>query len=294
MNLDALKLFQLIVEKGSLAAAGRELRISATTVSDRLVALESYFGVTLLNRTTRSISLTEEGRMLIDGSRNLLADAVDLENRVRLGAQTLSGHIRISAPVDLGLATIKPVIDTFLSDNPNTSIELLLSDGYINLVDEGIDMAVRYGELSDSTLLARKIAENRRLVCASPDYLKTHGKPFTPQDLEKHNCLVMRFGIHLDNIWRFKADGKDLQVQVKGNRISNDGRLVREWCLSGYGIVLKSQWDVGDDIEAGNLTALLSDHSPPPSSIHLLFPPSRTRPHRVNELAKKIAQAFEI
>ncbi|MCW9034881.1 MAG: LysR family transcriptional regulator [Rhodospirillales bacterium] len=293
MNLNNLTLFLRIVEKGSLAAAGRELGLSATTVSERLAVLEAYYGVTLLNRTTRAISLTEEGRTLLDGARLVLSEAEELDSRVRLGAETLSGPIRVSATIDLGRTTIQPVIDEFIAENPQITIELLLADGYINIVDEGIDIAVRFGTLNDSTLRARTLSENHRVVCASPDYIERYGTPVKPSDLEKHNCLLMRFGRELDNVWNFCDGVKDVQVSVTGNRIANDGRLVHDWCIEGHGIALKSLWDVGADIQTGNLVRLLEEYSPPPSSIQMLFPPSRTQPRRVRELAKKLVEAFE-
>ena len=243
MNLNQFKLFICILEKGSLAAAGREMGLSATTVSERLAALEAHYGVTLLNRTTRALSLTEEGRTLLDGARKVLAEAEALEYLVKFGASALSGHIRVSAPMDLGRTVVKPVVDTFLEANPNISIELLLSDGYVSVVDDGIDIAVRFGHLADSSLRVHFRGENHRVVCASPAYLAKHGEPTSPEALQHHNCLLMRFGAHLDNPWRFRERGRDLQVAVKGNRIANDGSLVRDWCLAGFGIALKSLWD---------------------------------------------------
>jgi DNA-binding transcriptional LysR family regulator len=293
MNLNNLSLFLQIVEKGSLAAAGRELGLSATTVTERLAALETHYDVTLLNRTTRAISLTEEGRTLVDGAKNLLSATEELDARIRLGAQTLSGHIRVSAPIDLGRSTVNPVADAFLAENPEISIELLLADGYVNIVDEGIDIALRLGSLVDSTLRARSLGQNQRVVCASPKYIARYGEPGSPEDLRNHNCIRQRFGTELNNVWHLQIDGQDLQVNVSGNRIANDGRLVHDWCLAGHGIALKSLWDVGGDIESGALIQLLHNYSPPPTTIQMLFPPSRAQARRVREFAKKLAQAFK-
>ncbi len=292
MNLNHLVLFQKIVEKGGLAAAGRELGLSATTVSERLSSLEKHYGVTLLNRTTRAISLTEEGRTLFEGARQVLSEAQELDDRVRLGANTLSGPIRLSAPVGLGHSIIEPVVTGFLSDNPQTNIELILTDGYVNIVNEGIDIAVRFGNLAESTLRARVLGENHRYVVASPEYLNRFGGPETPADLTKHNCMLMRFGIHLDNVWHFQENKKVMHITVTGDRIANDSRLVHDWALEGHGIALKSMWDVGPDIKSGKLVRLLADFAPPPSLIQILFPPSRTPPRRVTELAKKLIEAF--
>jgi DNA-binding transcriptional LysR family regulator len=292
MNLDHLDLFLNIVEKGSLAAAGRELGLSAATVSERLAALEKHYGVTLLHRTTRALSLTEEGRSLVDGARQVLSAANELENRIRLGADTLSGLIRISAPFDLGRSTVKPVIDEFLAQHPQISVELMLSDRYVNIVDEGIDLALRLGSLADSTLRARALGKNQRIVCAAPAYLERHGAPQQPEQLRQHNCLVMRFGRDLDNLWPFVIDGRRLHVDVRGNRITNEGRLVHEWCLGGYGIALKSIWDIEADLEQGTLVRLLEDYAPPPTTLQLLFPPGRSQPRRVVEFARQLAAVF--
>ncbi len=292
MKLDHLTLFLTIVEKGSLAGAGRELGLSATTVSERLLALESHYGVTLLNRTTRAISLTDEGRTLLEGARHVLTAAHELDSSVRLGAKTLSGLIRVSAPIDLGRNIIKSVVDAFLQANPNISIELLLSDGYVNIIDEGIDLAVRFGELADSSLRAKSLGKTQRLVCAAPNYLNQHGTPQTPEDLKQHNCLLMRFGHQLDNVWGFRVKGEMQQVSVIGNRLANDGALVHDWCLAGFGIAFKSHWDVAEDIKSGNLIELLPGYAAPSLPIQMLFPPSRSQPRRVRALAVALSEAF--
>jgi DNA-binding transcriptional LysR family regulator len=292
MNINLLSLFLHIVEKGSLAAAARALNLSATTVSDRLSALEAHYGVTLLNRTTRAISLTEEGRTLVDGARQLLSEAEELDSRIRHGAETLSGSIRISAAIDLGHSIIEPIVNDFLNLNPKVSIEILLTDQYVNIVDQGIDIAIRFGDPIDSTLRAQKLGKNSRVICASPTYIARYGEPTTPDELAQHNCLLMRFGQQLDNIWHLQKNGENLAFSVNGNRIANDGRLVHRWCLAGFGIALKTQWDVQDDIKEGRLIHLLKEYTPPTSEIYMLFPPSRTKSRRVRDFSQKIMDTF--
>lgn len=177
MLFENLALFLLIVEKGGLSAAGREVGLSPTSVSERLGALERHYGATLLTRTTRSISLTDEGRMLMDGARRLLAEAEDIESNIKLGTERISGLIRLSAPVDLGRNRVVPILDDFLQEHPNVSLDLNLTDGYLDLAGQGIDFAIRYGALSDSTLRVRKLSEGRRVVCASPPTLPPTGRP---------------------------------------------------------------------------------------------------------------------
>lgn len=289
MLLNNIALFLQIVEKGSLAAAGREAGLSPTTVSERLCALESHYGVVLLNRTTRAISLTEEGRTLVEGAKSVLGEVEDLETRIRLGAQTLSGPIRVSAPSDIGRTVVSAEISRFLSEHPAISVELLLTDGYVDIVGQGFDIAVRFGAVTDSSLRVRSLGLRRRVVCAAPSYLAKHGAPKKPIDLKNHNCLVMRFGSNLDNVWRLGPNTMQQIVTVRGDRVANDGALVRQWCLDGCGIILKSELDVGPDIRAGRLVELLADYAPSPTPVQLLFPPSRAQPRRVRALADCLA-----
>lgn len=281
MLLDNLTLFLKIVEKGGLAVAGRDMGLSPATVSERLTALESYYGATLLKRTTRAIHLTEEGRLLVDGAKRLLAEAEELEARIKLGVNTVSGPIRLSAPADLGRHRIAPLIDDFLARHPAVNIELILSDQYSDMIQSGLDCAIRFGDLDSSTLKVKKIGESRRVVCAAPSYLATHPAPISPCDLEQHNCLIMRFGQKLDNEWPFHIDGRKCKILVKGNRIADDGGQVRNWCLAGHGIAYKSNWDVKDDIAAGRLVALLEEFATTASQIQIVYPQTAVMPHRV-------------
>lgn len=289
MVLDNLALFLRIVEKGGLAAAGRETGLSPASVSERLAALEKYYGAALLNRTTRAISLTDEGRLLVDGARRLLAEADELETRIRLGAEKVSGLIRLSSAEDLGRRLIVPIIDRFLSDHPDVTIDLNLTDGYVDLVAQGLDFAVRHGVLADSTLRARPLGENRRLVCAAPSYLRANGVPVHPDDLAAHDCIVMRFGQNLDREWPFLIDGQIKRVMVRGRRIANDGGLVRQWCLEGHGLALKSVRDIEDDLASGALVEVLGAFSSGKTALQIVYPPSAVQPRRVRLLIDAIA-----
>src|SRR6266446_4021267 len=250
MVLDNLALFLRIVEKGGLASAGRELGLSPASVSERLAALEKYYGAALLHRTTRAISLTDEGRLLVQGARRLLAE------------------------------------------HPEVTGDLNLTDGYVDLVGQGQDFAIRYGELADSTLRVKRLANNRRVVCASPAYLKSKGRPQHPDDLADHECILMRFGVTIDRDWPFLVDGKVRWVVVRGQRIANDGGLVRDWCLHGYGVARKSLWDVDADLKAGTLVELLQEFSPGGTGLQIVYPATQDQPKRVRLLIDGIAGAF--
>ena len=289
MLLENLALFLLIVEKGGLAAAGREIGLSPTSVSERLGALEKHYGATLLTRTTRSISLTDEGRMLVDGARRILADAEDIESNIKLGTERISGLIRLSAPVDLGRNRIVPILDQFLEDNPSVSLDLNLTDGFLDLAGQGIDFAIRYGALSDSTLRVRKLSEGRRVVCASPAYLSVHGTPQHPSELAQQQCILMRFGANIHREWQFRADGRSFKVLVSGRRIANDGDQVRQWCLAGHGICIKSYIDVRDDLEAGRLIEVLEAYSLQGVDLQIVYPSGHALPRRVKLLMDEIS-----
>ncbi|NSY40864.1 LysR family transcriptional regulator [Leisingera sp. ANG59] len=292
MLLDNLSLFLRIVEKGGLAAGGREMGLSPATVSERLAALEAHYGARLLNRTTRSISLTEEGRELVDGAQRLLAETEELEARIRLGVERIAGPIRLSAPSDLGRNRLARIIDRFLDDNPETSVDLQLSDGFVDVAATGLDLAIRYGDLADSSLIVRRLASNSRIVCAAPGYLERNGIPLHPIDLESHNCLLMRFGSDVDRAWPFEIDGGRQMVAVRGDRIANDGGLIRRWALEGRGVVRKSQWDVHQDIAAGRLVPLLREFEVAPIGLQAVMPAGRTQPRRVRALIDAIVADF--
>lgn len=292
MIFDNLQVFLTIAEKGSLVAAARETGLSSTTVSERLTALEAHYGVVLFNRTTRSISLTEEGRVLVDGAKRVLSEMSDLDTLIRHGAETLSGPIRISSPIDLGRSLVSDAISSFTEENPAVSVELSLSDGYIDLVGQGFDLAIRFGSISDTSLRIRSLGSYQRFVCAAPSYLAANGTPKHPEDLTTHNCLVMRFGGTLDNVWEFGAGSSLERITVNGNRIVNDGSLIRFWALAGHGIVLKSELDVGEDIRSGKLVSLLENYLPPPNPLQMMFPPARAQPRRVAALAEQLLQTM--
>lgn len=290
MHLDSLSLFLRIVEKGGLAAAGRELGLSPSTVSERLAALERQYGVALLVRTTRAVTLTEEGRMLAEGARRLLAEAEDLSARIRLGADRLSGPVRLTAPMDFGRRHLVPLLDAFGQDHPEVTFDLHLSDAHVDLVADGIDLAVRHGVLADSSLKVRPLGTARRVVCAAPSYLAQHGVPQNPQDLANHRCLLMRFGTVTEAVWPFRIGGRTERVMVRGYRTANDGDLIRRWCRAGQGIAYKSLFDVADSLRDGSLTELLPLFSSGGTALQLVYPATLAPPRRVRVLLDYLAQ----
>ena len=181
-----------------------------------------------------------------------------------------------------------------LAEHPEVTIDLNLTDGYVDLVGQGQDLAIRYGELADSTLRVKRLGNNRRIVCASPVYLRDKGLPQHPDDLVRHECILMRFGLTIDRDWPFRIDGETRRVVVRGQRMANDGGLVRDWCRNGYGIARKSLWDVEADLKAGTLVELLQEFSAGSTGLQIVFPATQEQPKRVRLLIEKIAGAFSI
>lgn len=292
-RLESLDFFVRIIEKGGVAAAGRDFGLSPAAASARLAALERHFGVTLLTRTTRAFSLTEEGRILLERARPLVSEVQDLQTRLREGADRVSGRIRINAPEDLGLLRGVALFDAFADRNPDIRIELTLSDGYVDLAGEGFDLALRYGTLKDSSMMVRKLADSRRLLCAAPSYLESRGAPQHPDELQDHNCLVMEFGSIVDRNWTFVIDGQEQTFTVTGNRVANQGGLVRRWCLEGRGLARKSALDVAEDIERGDLVEVLGAFaSAQPYPLQIVYPGPGAPSRRVRALIDFLVENF--
>ena len=294
MLLENLSLFLQIVRHGSMAAAGREAGMSPATVSERLAALERHYGSRLLTRTTRALSLTEEGRALAEGAPRLLAEAEELETRLRDGVTHVAGPIRISAPSDLGRNRVAEILDDFVTTHPAVSIDLHLSDGYADLAAQGIDIAIRYGDLADSSMMVRALAPSTRIICAAPAYLDRHGIPERPEDLTSHNCLMMRFRGDVDRAWPFIVNGKPRTLLLSGNRIANDGAVVRDWCIKGHGIIRKAEWDIAEDICAGRLMPLLREFEVPPLRLQAIYPKGRAQVRRIKLLLDALVAGFAV
>jgi len=293
MLIDNLRLFLLIVKKGGLAAAGREFGLSPARVSERLSDLETHYNARLLNRTTRSVSLTDEGNELVKSANHILAEMDELESRIKHGRQKISGTIHLTATNDFGKNIVAPLLDAFVEEHKEINIHFTLDDGYVDMVSNGIDLAFRVGELSDTSVSFTTLAINRRIICASPEYLQKHGEPKHPSDLANHNCLIIKFGNTIDRHWKFMVDGKEKTYAVSGNRTVNNGELVAEWCRAGHGIALKSLWDVDKDIEAGRLIHILKDFHMPYRPLQLVYPRGATDSLRIKLLVDHLSEGLK-
>ncbi|MEO6677278.1 MAG: LysR family transcriptional regulator [Pseudomonas sp.] len=290
-TLEAMSIFVRVVERGSFSAVARELGLSQPTISKQIGALEKRLGGRLFARSTRHLSLTDEGQRYYDHCRQILAAVDNAEHSFQTGQERVAGPLRIASSGSFGRIQIAPRLHGFLQQNPEVSIDLQLSDENVDLVSEGIDVAVRIGELKDSSLVARQIGLTRRRVFAAPAYLEQHGVPATPDDLSAHNCLVFNQLEHFDN-WRFERDGQWHSVQVKGNVRSNNSEAIRQMVLSGLGLSLSPSWLFCEDQQAGRVVAVLEGHVPAPLPIHAVFPPDRRQSARVRAFTDYLRDAF--
>ncbi len=289
MNLQDVSLFLVITETHSLTQAAKRQGISAMAVSRRLASLEHELGTRLLQRTTRSVSLTQEGMEFLPYARALIEAETGARALFSPSMQGATGLLRITAPSGFGRRNILPLVSGLLAENPKLSIDLQLSEDVIDIVGKGFDVAIRIAPLKDSTLIARKIADNPRVVCASPDYLKAKGVPYIVEDLMQHNCL------RLSSVpqWVFKRDGEDLRVNVEGRFSSDNVEGVRELCLQGLGIAQLTRWDVMKELRKGTLVEInFSDASPQDLAVWALLPTTRYLPLRVSTFMEKLKSSL--
>ena len=255
-----MEMFVSVVKHQGLAAAGRELGFSPATMTARLQSLEERYGVKLLNRSTRHISLTDSGDLYHRACLEILDNVKETENLILNGVKEVKGSLKISAPKDIGKQYILPILSEFCKVYPDVVPYLYLNDDVSNIAESGIDIVVRYGELADSSLISRRLSSSHRVLCASPDYLAKHGTPLTPQDLVNHNCLAMVRSNEELKTWHFQDTDKKNVITVLPKRFSDDGEVVRYWALEGAGIALKSILDVQDDINNLRLVTLLNGY----------------------------------
>ena len=280
-----------VVAKGSLSAAARAEGIAPAMIGRRLDALEQRLGVKLLQRTTRKIALTDEGSSFLENCQRILADLQDAENSVSDRSVHASGHLSISAPAGFGRQHVAPLLPAFLAQHQDVTLSLSLNDRVVDLLGEGIDVAIRIATLSDSSMIGVKLADNKRVVVATPAYLKRHGTPKTPEDLARHNCLAIS-GAGSQRGWTFRQNGKSVTLKVGGNMVCNDGAVLHDWALDGEGLAWRSMWEVGTEIESGRLCTVLDDFSAPGNDIYAVFAQRRHLPLRVRAFVDFLRRAY--
>ncbi|CAM5764031.1 LysR family transcriptional regulator [Labrys miyagiensis] len=269
-NLLDMLVFVRVVAAGSLSGAARDLRLSLAVVSRRLAGLEERLGVRLANRTTRTLALTEEGARFHARCTRILAEIADAEMEATGGRDTAVGLLRVTSTFAFGTRWLAPLLREFHAEHPGLHVHLDTTDSVENIVEGGYDLAVRFGTLADSSLVARRLAPNVRVICASPAYLDRRGRPNAIEELVDHDCIT--YGDPPLDHWTF-ADGT--VVHVAGPFSTNNGQLAHRWALEGAGLALKSVWDIGADVAAGRLEILLPRFRLPAAPIHAVFPHSR-------------------
>lgn len=300
-RLTAMQTFVRVVESGSFSAVARETQTTQSAVSKQVAALERALGARLLSRTTRALALTEDGERYFEQARRLVAEIAEAESGLRQGEQQLSGWLRVAASVGFGRLKLMPLVKTFLMEHPSVKIDLRLNDGFIDLVEQGIDVAVRIGELDDSTLVAKRIGTTKRALIASRQYLRSLPKglntPRVPEDLLQLNCIVYT-ELASQNAWTFTAGpgapvevGTVVTIRAQGNLQTNSSEVVRASVLSGMGVGFSPTWLFEDEMAQGDLQVLLPDWPTPPLPVHLVSPSQRRQSAKVRAFADHLGAA---
>jgi DNA-binding transcriptional LysR family regulator len=271
-RLKQIETFVTVVAKGSLTAAAQAEGVAPAVIGRRINALEQRLGVKLLVRTTRRLTLTHEGSAFIEACQRPLADLATAEASVSAGGVKASGHLRITAPAGFGRRHVAPLVPRFLAQHPEVSVSLNLSDRVVDIVNEGVDCAVRVGDMPDSSLVSVRLADNRRLCVATPAYLARVGTPQHPRELDRHECLTLSSDASQTRGWAFMIDGELVHQRPRGRLDCSDGQVLHDWCRAGLGIAWRSTWEVEGEIADGSLLSLLEDFRAPPNGIHAVFP----------------------
>lgn len=285
-----MQLFVRIVDAGSFSAVAREMNMIQPTVSKQLTALEERLGVRLLNRTTRRLSLTEAGREYYQRCKRILDEVQELESEVSDLQNRPTGTLRVNAPVGFGHAYLVPLSFRFRAQYPGLAIDVSLNDRYVDLVQEGIDVAIRFGDLEDSQLVARHVGSSARICVASPAYLKARGRPAVPADLKHHNCITYTY--LFGNEWQFEGEGGSQPIRVFGDYRANSGMTIRAAALEGIGIANIPAFLVREDIESGRLVQVLPQYGPAPVRISAVYPSARLLSRKVKLFVEFVRQEF--
>ncbi|MDD9174397.1 LysR family transcriptional regulator [Aliivibrio finisterrensis] len=279
-QLSAMRAFVRVVQMGSFSAAGRDMNTTQTTISKKVAALEQQIGVKLLTRSSRDHTLTPTGTEYFEQCVAILGDLDEAEARARAEIASPRGTIRIAAPVAFGRLVIAPHIAEFFTLYPEIKVDLVLGDKHVDMISDGIDVAIRARPLEDSSLVARHLFNNPMMLLASPQYLARYGEPKEPEELKKHNCLVFS-NLKSINVWRFIKEDKELSVAVNGNFQSDNGDVLLEVALAGIGIVQLPNWMVNTHIKSGALKEIMGNYSGQTLPFNAIYPQNRYVPLKV-------------
>ncbi|AZP12941.1 LysR family transcriptional regulator [Undibacterium parvum] len=301
-KLSAMKTFVRVVEAGSFTAVADEMRSTQSAISKQVAALEKELGTKLLIRTTRSLSLSEEGTRYFEQARRLVGEINEAESDLRQGEGQLSGWLRVAASVGFGRLKLMPLVSTFMNTHPGVKIDLRLNDGFIDLVEQGIDVSVRIGDLPDSGLIARRIGTSQRMLLAHRDYSKTLPKglnvPMNPEDLSSHNCIVYT-ELATRNLWTFEAvagasepTGTRKTLRVGGRLQTNSSEVIRYAVSTGMGIGYSPTWLFESELASGEVIRVMPGWQSPPAPIHMVSPPERKHSAKVKAFVEHVASAL--
>ncbi|MFM8625139.1 MAG: LysR family transcriptional regulator [Betaproteobacteria bacterium] len=280
-RLKQIESFVAVATRGSLTAAALAEGVAPAIIGRRLDALEARLGVKLLVRTTRRINLTHEGSAFLEDCQRLLADLFNAESSVSAGGVKASGHLRITAPAGFGRRHVAPLVARFRAQHSEVTLSLNLRDRVVDLAAEGFDCAVRVGDLPDSSLVSVRLADNRRLCVATPDFLERCGTPAHPSELSRFDCLMLSGDASQARGWAFRVGQEVQHLRPGGPMDCSDGQVLHDWCLAGYGIAWRSTWEVEDEIAAGTLVEVLREFAAPPNGIYAVFPQRKHLPLRL-------------
>ena len=295
LTSEDLRFFYAISTQPSLTAAARKLNVTPPTVTQRLQAIESKVSVKLVQRQARGISLTEEGYLLQNKARSILAEMDQLQTLMASKKNLINGTLKVLAPLGFGNDYIAPLVGEFQQQHTNLTVELELSDKPSWAESHKWDIIIYIGELRDSTLKLATLAPNQRFLCASPDYLKRHGSPESPRELKNHTCIALRENSEDVTLWRFTHNGSEEQesIRITPTFTSNEGSVVKNWAIAGHGIIMRSEWDVQPELNSGALVRLLPNYSLPSADIvALLGTDSRARSARTSHFLQLLKERF--
>jgi DNA-binding transcriptional LysR family regulator len=283
--------FVEVVARGSLSAAARAEGIAPAMIGRRLDALEARLGVKLVQRTTRRLALTDEGAAFLEDCQRILGELQEAEAAVSERSLRATGHLLVSAPAGFGRQHVAPLLPSFLTEHRDLTVNLNLSDRVVDLIGEGVDLAIRISPAPDSNLVSVKLADNQRVVVASPAYLKRHGRPETLAELARHQCLAIS-SEGSQRGWNFLDKGKVVTLKVTGSMVCNDGAVLNDWALAGKGLAWRSMWEVAAQIEEGRLCTVLDQFAAPGNDIHAVFAQRRHLPLRIRAFVDFLRRAY--
>ncbi|MGF6899062.1 LysR substrate-binding domain-containing protein [Paraburkholderia sp. GAS348] len=288
-----LSFFSTLAASGSLSAAARELGLTAAAVSKHLAQMESRAGVPLVNRTTRRMMLTPEGELYLEHARRILDEIDELAELLGSAKKSPTGLLRVNATLGFGRGHIAPAISRFVAKYPQVSVQLQLSVTPPPLTDDAFDVCIRFGEPPDTRVVARRLAANRRLLCAAPSYIASRGMPLTAHDLTRHNCIGIRQGDEAYGVWRLTsgrgASRKTEAVRINGSLTTNDGEIAVKWALEGHGILMRAEWDIKQYVADGSLVPVLPDHDTPNADIFAVYSQRHQMSNRIRAFVEFLA-----